>query len=414
MPPHVDLRPGEPVRKRFREGTHRAVPPAETLARIRPIAGIAGVTRVAVLTGLDTIGIPVAAAYRPNSRTVAVHQGKGLSLAAAKASALMEAIETFHAEQPDLPLRFGTAADFSRHGAVLDPASLPRAAAADPTERRILWTEGRRLADGAPIFVPYELVAIDLAPDALCPGGASAVFQASSNGLASGNHPLEAVTHGLCEVIERDAVALWQAQAPDAQDRRALDLATVADSAARDWLARIAAAGLALRVWEVTQDIRVPVFACLLAGSDDVQPELGFGCHPDPVVALLRAIGEAAQARLTIVSGARDDLAPSGYGDAPVRRRQAAARAFLAGPGGRDMRAAPCCATETLEGDLAAILAALERAGYAEAAAVDLTRAEIGLPVVRVVIPGLEGPWTPPGEGYHPGRRARELLRLVA
>ena len=84
--------------KRFRDGTHRVVDPAVTLARVMPLAPRMGITRVAVLTGLDTIGIPVAAAIRPNSRSIAQHQGKGATLDAAKASAVMEAAETWHAE----------------------------------------------------------------------------------------------------------------------------------------------------------------------------------------------------------------------------------------------------------------------------------------------------------------------------
>ena len=69
-----------------------------TLARVLPMAPRMGITRFAVLTGLDVLGIPVVAATRPNSRSIAVHQGKGVTLAAAKASAVMEAVETFHAE----------------------------------------------------------------------------------------------------------------------------------------------------------------------------------------------------------------------------------------------------------------------------------------------------------------------------
>ena len=53
-------------------GTHRVVDPETTLARVMPLAPRMGVTRVAVLTGLDNIGIPVAAAVRPNSRSIAV------------------------------------------------------------------------------------------------------------------------------------------------------------------------------------------------------------------------------------------------------------------------------------------------------------------------------------------------------
>ena len=58
-----------------------------------------GITRLGNITGLDRIGIPVAIAVRPNSRSVSVAQGKGLEMPQAMASALMEACETFHAEQ---------------------------------------------------------------------------------------------------------------------------------------------------------------------------------------------------------------------------------------------------------------------------------------------------------------------------
>ena len=79
-------------------GTHRIIDPDATLASVLPHAPRMGITRIAVLTGLDVLGIPVAAAVRPNSRSIAVHQGKGVTLSAAKASAVMEAVETWHAE----------------------------------------------------------------------------------------------------------------------------------------------------------------------------------------------------------------------------------------------------------------------------------------------------------------------------
>jgi ribosomal protein S12 methylthiotransferase accessory factor len=83
-----------------------------------------GITRIAVLTGLDVLGIPVAAAVRPNSRSIAVHQGKGVTLSAAKASALMEAVETHHAETMALPLRLASFAELAPDAA--DPMLLPR------------------------------------------------------------------------------------------------------------------------------------------------------------------------------------------------------------------------------------------------------------------------------------------------
>src|SRR5258707_5385963 len=84
--------------KTYRRGTHRALTPADTLARFRPHAAAMGITRLGNITGLDRIGIPVAVAVRPNSRSVSVSQGKGLGLSQALASALMEAIELFHGE----------------------------------------------------------------------------------------------------------------------------------------------------------------------------------------------------------------------------------------------------------------------------------------------------------------------------
>ena len=95
-------------RKVYRRGTDRVVDPEVTLQRARSVMAVAGITRVATITGLDRIGIPVVTACRPNARSISVSQGKGITLAAAKASAVMEAIECFHAENLILPLRFGS------------------------------------------------------------------------------------------------------------------------------------------------------------------------------------------------------------------------------------------------------------------------------------------------------------------
>jgi ribosomal protein S12 methylthiotransferase accessory factor len=74
--------------KAHRRGCHRAVAPHETLARLRPLLAGMGITRVADITGLDRIGIPVFVACRPNSRSLAVSQGKGLDADAARVSAI--------------------------------------------------------------------------------------------------------------------------------------------------------------------------------------------------------------------------------------------------------------------------------------------------------------------------------------
>jgi ribosomal protein S12 methylthiotransferase accessory factor len=100
------LLPGltDPGLKAFRAGTHRMVAPEETLARVRRFMPVMGITRLANVTGLDVIGVPVVSVCRPNSRSLAVSQGKGLTLAAAKASGVMESVEYYHAENITLPL----------------------------------------------------------------------------------------------------------------------------------------------------------------------------------------------------------------------------------------------------------------------------------------------------------------------
>ena len=82
----LEARPDHAGVKAYRHGTHRTVDPASTLARVQPYLAHTGITRIANVTGLDRIGVPVVMVCRPNSRSLAVSQGKGLTLDAAKAS----------------------------------------------------------------------------------------------------------------------------------------------------------------------------------------------------------------------------------------------------------------------------------------------------------------------------------------
>jgi len=76
--------------KQHREGTERTRSPAETVAIYRPVMEAVGITRLANVTGLDCVGIPVFMAVRPNARSLAVSQGKGVDADAVRASAMME------------------------------------------------------------------------------------------------------------------------------------------------------------------------------------------------------------------------------------------------------------------------------------------------------------------------------------
>ena len=90
-----------------------------------PFMPAMGITRIANVTGLDRIGIPVVMVCRPNSRSIAVSQGKGVTLDAAKASGLMESIEAWHAERIELPLKLAGSSDLSVNHRLIDIERLP-------------------------------------------------------------------------------------------------------------------------------------------------------------------------------------------------------------------------------------------------------------------------------------------------
>lgn len=406
---------GAPVRKTYVRGTQRIVSPAETLARILPMTPAMGITRVADVTGLDSIGIPVVMVCRPNARSVSVAQGKGVDLDAARASGVMESIEQWHAEHIVRPLLFMNAAELISSGRrPVALGELPRLSWGSFNDRRkIAWIEGRTLASDEPRWVPLEVVHTDYSLP-LPPGSGS--FLISSNGLASGNHWLEAALHGLYEVVERDAVALWRAAGGGTRGTTRVDLASVDDSTCRELLAKYDRAGVGVLVWEATRDIGLPVFVAEIVDLDPDPGRVlyasgGQGCHRARGVALARALTEAAQSRLTYISGARDDIDRSAYQAARSPEQIATALAeYYDGESRSDLRRfaeAPDPPSESLEEDLEAVLDALARAGLSEAVAVDLTRPEFELPVVRVVVPGLESMCDAPG--YLPGRRARAL-----
>jgi YcaO-like protein with predicted kinase domain len=150
---------GDPGAKTYRRGTHRAKTPEETIARVRPFLSRFGITRIANMTGLDRTGIPVVMVCRPNARSSAVFHGKGIDIAAAKASGLMEAIETWHAEHVQLPLRYGSATDLQAQHQVADLDGLPRTPSDGfHPDLPMLWVEGQDLIGGNSIWLPFEIV----------------------------------------------------------------------------------------------------------------------------------------------------------------------------------------------------------------------------------------------------------------
>lgn len=378
-----------------------------------------GITRIANVTGLDHIGIPVVMVCRPNSRGLSVAQGKGLGLQDAKASGVMEAIELFHAEHIECPLAFESYAELRRHVRVADVAGLPQGR--DSRFRpnlRVFWIEGYDLLNDEPVWVPHELVHTDFR----LPRKAGAnCFVRSANGLASGNHLIEAVIHGISEVIERDSGTLWALKAGEQREATRVRLETVDDPACRGVLELYSKARIGVGVWDVTSDIGVPAFLChIVPELDDVFRPLyaagGLGCHPTRNIALLRALLEAAQMRLTAIAGVRDDIPRSEYMRQYLRHGSARVlkyfRSQIRTPDpGIGFDETPTFDGATMDEDFDFLLRRLRLAGMRQVIAVDLSKPELGIPVVRIVIPFLEG--TSDSTKYLPGQRARAKLAKV-
>jgi ribosomal protein S12 methylthiotransferase accessory factor len=393
--------------KRFRDGTHRTVSPDETVARLQPLLPALGITRVANVTGLDRIGVPVVMVCRPNSRSVAVSQGKGLTLAAAKASGIMEAAEGFHAERIEQPLRLGSSRELGRTLLLADVEGLAR-----PRDSRwhadlqMLWIEATDLNSDERVWVPYEVVHSNYTHP--LPTG-SGCFAATTNGLASGNHLLEAICHAICEIVERDASSLSHQSARRERDAARIDPQSVSDPACRSVLDRIEQAGLSVAIWDTTSDVGIAAFECLIADERTAGGHAGSGagCHAMAEIALLRALTEAVQVRNTYVTGSRDDLRAEEYAPSERADRLGRLRLSMASTGrGRDFRAVPSHCFDSFDEECRWLLGRLAAVGCSRVLAVDLTKPEFGLPVVRVVIPGLEGP---DDADYAPGARVRKL-----
>ena len=400
---------GDSGYKAYRLGTHRAIPPAETLARLRPLLREMGITRVANVTGLDRIGIPVIMVCRPNSRSIAVAQGKGLSLDAAKASGLMEAIETWHAERINRPLTLAGYNDLQDGHPLVHVDRLPPIAGSRyQPNLSMLWIEGFDLIANAPVWVPYEVVHADFR---LPQPTGSGCFPASTNGLASGNHRFEAISHAICEVVERDSTSLWHRLGRAGRDRTRVDLATIRDEACCEVLGKLEHAGLAVGVWETTTDVAVAAFNCVILDEAVSHPGYGAGCHPTREIALLRALTEAVQVRMTYITGARDDLPREQYTPSGLARKLRDARELMRREPERDFREIPSRDFATFEDDVRWLLEQLQAVGVRQLVVVDLTRPELQLPVVRAVIPGLEG--SDNSDDYGPGARARAVREVT-
>ncbi len=371
-------------RKAYSMETQRTVPPEETLRMARARLPAAGITRVADITNLDRIGIPVFSSIRPTAEAgaISVYNGKGATPVEAEVSAMMEGIERYSGEMDDREPIIGRYSEVSAQKTALDPADLILPPLV-PADIAIPWVGGYDIVQEEEVLVPAHAVFHPL------PVTCGHLFRTNTNGLASGNTLEEATFHALMEVVERDAWSLVE-MTRNTGPR----IEGIADGLAADLLAKFAAAGVEVTLRDITSDIGIPTVAAV---ADDVvlkDPTLltiGMGSHTSAGIAVLRALTEVAQSRLTQIHGAREDT-----DTADVRKRigydrtKRLNRHWFAESETVRFAAMPSFDSDDFLTDINHVTDRLVRAGLSRVVVVDLTRPEIGIPVVRVIVPGLE------------------------
>jgi YcaO-like protein with predicted kinase domain len=357
------------------------------------------VTRVYNASPLDVLGLPVWAAVTPLASDLTVHAGKGATDQAARISAVMEAVERVSAEAVD-PARERSASFAElvreRPDAVLDPVllDLPFETTYEP-HVPITWIEGYDLVADCRVWVPLDAV-ISPAREGVCAG-------VETNGLAAGNTVTEAVVHALYEVIERDALAHEQfaelyLEPTERPAIRLIDNDSL-PAPSRDWASELRSRGMRVSIRRLSHDIGVPVFRATI--SDGAFPGRsgrpsrfgGMGCDLEPERALARAILEAAQSHTAVLVGARETFEA---GPRPARRSAAWLVQQLLAPSAREPFAHDDDgdpSPDDLYERLRILLDRVQRAGLGRCIVVDLTREDLGIPVVRVLVPGLAGPY---------------------
>lgn len=378
--PNRFLGSADPAVIGHRMGTHRTISPEETWQAVQPLLSAAGITRVADITWLDSLGIPTVQAVRPASLTVSVSQGKATSYRAAQVSAVMESLEYWHAENATADLRFASTMDLDSE-LTYDPGSLSRPPGSFYHRgARLDWMAATTLLTGRRTWVPWSVVAVDISVN---DRWGPPMFTMHTQGLASGNSYYEAALHGLYEIMERHAVGtavagstMWAVRPPDLDGA---DCAGLVDQVHR--------AGSQLRIARLDVWQGYYCFAAELISPTSSVQFAGSGLHHDPNVALSRAITEAAQSRLTAISGTREDI------PATIYERLAEAPASAARPPARIPVATPTSwrvpDTDSLPALVAAAATAVARRTGIEPAAVVCDSPGACVPVVKVVAPGL-------------------------
>jgi YcaO-like protein with predicted kinase domain len=392
------LQASEPVR--YRDGGNRSTDGTELLERLEQLMPSLGVTRLAEISQLAPGSFPVFQSCRPNLYTHVAcgqntgAQGKGRSRLQAQLSCMMEEVESYCCEPKNVQLIRGGYRFLSGHYVTAYPRKLTHnyQLTKATTRAPLMWIRGYSMEQDCELLLPAETVLLPFCPQDY---DTDSFFPCSSNGLAAGATFLEAVVHGLYEVIERSYLAM--AEAGEALVDR-IPLATAGSSEHEALLGGGQSSGK-LELESVRFDglaHNLPMIIGHLRHGGTTYG--GYGCSANLAQACDRAISEALQALAVDISGSREDLdtkrGPAGRG--PARRDGPLLEPDQARSLWEDRQ------FSDLRNELDYLIGMVHELGHQNIFVANLTRVGIDIPVVKVVVPALPCPmaqreeWTEP------------------
>ena len=370
--------------------THRAIPPERTIANVEGKLRRAGVTRIAEITHLDRLGIPVYSAIRPGAAegAVSIYAGKGATKNQAKASAMMEAFERYSAEiNIEDAQMFETGLYGEIEGAINPETLILPQQSYKPDETRLDWVKTVDMTDDEEYLAPVNAIY-----HPYIPRGGAVLFKSNTNGLASGNRIEEAVYHGITEVVERDAWSIFEAKK---KCRGEVVCDGTENPLIRDMLHKFDQSEIEVKLLDLTADVDITTIAAVADDTvlrDPALLSLGVGTHLNPEVAVIRALTEVAQSRATQIHGTREDtnravfMRKAGY----ERMKRINKHWFSDSHKLIDISRIKDKSKPTFKEDIETCVNILKKNGFDKIYYTNLTRREIEIPVARVIIPGME------------------------
>jgi bacteriocin biosynthesis cyclodehydratase domain-containing protein len=392
-------------------GGFRSVMPRQTVARFRklvsPLTGV--VSRLEPMDPDAPLNTNYYAAHNFSAPATTVDElrvglsggsfGKGSTAEQGEASALMEAIErysgVFQGDEIRETRRF---VDFPAGDAILpndvqlfsdeqyrrarapttDPGEAPSVPAPFDPSAEAEWSPVWSLRDQRFKHLPTSLLYFF--------HDGAGQFNADSNGCAAGNTLAEAIVQGFLELVERDSYAIWWY---NRLRRPQVDLDRFDDSYIRDLRTLLAENGRRLWVLDVTNDMGIPSFVAMSYWMNKPQEsiEFGSGAHFDSRIALLRALTELSQFLSIGTMGGGSGEKSSLDGSTPFRLRD---HPYLAPAEGLAVEPDLHSKFGRLDApeQVAACVRLAKQKGL-DFLVLDQTRADIGVPVARVIVPGM-------------------------